>query len=109
MKALPLLLSLLASAAWLPAAHAADAAAAEELLKASKCMTCHSVDKAKDGPSFRDTAEKYRAETGAEDKLVELLQTPHTVEIDGEEEDHGVLKTRDVEKIRNLVQWILSH
>jgi cytochrome c len=41
-------------------------------------------------------------------KLSKHVSEPSKVKIDGVEEDHGAVKTRDAEKIRNLVQWILS-
>ena len=63
----PLILAVAAS--WLlalfagpAAAQSVDAAAAESLAKKSKCTTCHTVDKAKDGPSYKETAAKYKAE-----------------------------------------------
>jgi len=37
---------------------AAPALADEALAKASKCTTCHAVDKVKVGPSFKDIAKK---------------------------------------------------
>lgn len=87
---------------------APDEAAAMTLLKDSKCLTCHSVDKKKDGPSYQSVAEKYRDNAEAVAKLTDWVTTSHPVEIDGEEEDHGVVKTRDAAKIDNLVQWILT-
>ncbi len=88
--------------------RAADESAAMDLIKASKCSTCHSVDKDKDGPSFKSVAEEYRDDPEAVAKLIDVVSKPHMIEIDGEEEEHGVVKTRDAAKIENLVQWILS-
>ena len=45
-------------------AAALDAAAAEALMKKSGCMKCHSVDRKKDGPSFKETAAKYKGKAG---------------------------------------------
>ncbi len=87
---------------------ASDEAAAMDLLKASKCLTCHSVDKKKDGPSYASVAEKYRGNPEAEAKLTKWVSEKHPVEIDGEEEVHGMVKTHDPAKINNLVMWILS-
>lgn len=89
-------------------AHAADDAAAEALLKESKCLKCHSVDKKKDGPSYKETAKKYKDKPDAVAKLTKHVTEPSKVEIDGVKEDHGAVKTRDQAKIDNLVQWILS-
>ena len=89
-------------------AFAADEAAAMKLLEDSKCVKCHSVDKKKDGPSFKETAAKYKGKAEAEAKLTKHVTVPSKVKIDGVEEDHGSVKTRDEAKIKNLVQWILS-
>ena len=89
-------------------ANAADDAAAEAVLKESKCLKCHSVDKKKDGPSYRETAKKYKDKPDAVAKLTKYVTEPSKVEIDGVKEDHGAVKTRDQAKIDNLVQWILS-
>ncbi|PIV35962.1 MAG: class I cytochrome c [Lysobacterales bacterium CG02_land_8_20_14_3_00_62_12] len=102
--ALALLLSTVASAA----CAAVDEAGAMALLKANKCMTCHSVDKKKDGPAYKEVAAKYKGDATAEEKLIKHVTEPNMVEIDGEEEEHGIVKTRDLEKIKNLVAFILS-
>lgn len=85
-----------------------DEASAMALLKESKCLTCHSVDKKKDGPSYKSVAEKYCDDPEADAKLTKWVTEKHPVEIDGEEEEHGVVKTRDAAKIDNLVQWLRS-
>lgn len=90
-------------------AAALDEAGAMALLKDSKCLTCHSVNKKKDGPAYAEIAREYRGNPEAEAKLIEWMSKKHTVEIDGEEEDHGMIKTRDPAKISNVVRWILSH
>ena len=89
-------------------AHAADDAAAQALLKDSKCLTCHSVDKKKDGPSYKEIAAKYKDKPDAVAKLTKRVTEPSKVEVDGVKEDHGSVKTRDPAKVGNLVQWILS-
>lgn len=87
---------------------AADEASAKSLLKQSKCLTCHSVDKTKDGPSYKKVAEKYSGDASAVSKLYKHLTEPSMIDIDGEEEEHGIVKTRDDDKIHNLIAWILS-
>jgi cytochrome c len=99
--ALALSLSITASAA-------VDEAGAMALLKANKCLTCHSVDKKKDGPAYKEVAAKYKGDATAEEKLIKHVTVPNMVKIDGEEEEHGIVKTRDMEKIKNLVAFILS-
>ena len=36
------------------------AAADEAIAKKNNCLKCHAVDKKKDGPSFQETAKKYK-------------------------------------------------
>lgn len=95
--------------AWTGAVMAGvDADAAEALLKESKCLKCHSVDKKKDGPSYKEIAAKYKGKPDAAAKLTKHATEPSKVEIDGVKEDHGAVKTRDPDKVKNLVEWILS-
>ena len=89
-------------------AHAADEADALALLEDSKCFKCHSVDKKKDGPAYKEVAAKYKGKAEAEAKLTKHVTQPSKVKIDGVEEDHGAVKIRSEARIKNLVQWILS-
>lgn len=50
--------------------QAADAKAAEELLKKNACTACHSIEKKMVGPAYKDVAAKYRGQKGAEANLV---------------------------------------
>ena len=52
----------------------AAAQSAADLLKSKNCMTCHEVDKKKVGPSFKDTAAKYKDNKEAEAKIVTALK-----------------------------------
>ncbi len=87
---------------------AADDAAAEALVKKSKCLTCHSIDKKKDGPPFKETAAKYKGKADAEQKLFTHLTTNPKVKVDGKEEAHDSLKTKDDAEVKNVIGWILS-
>lgn len=93
--------------AGLPAV-AADDAAAEALAKKSGCLKCHSVDKKKDAPSFKETAAKYKGKPDAEQKLFTHLTTAPKVKVDGKEEAHDNLKTKNDADVKNVVSWILS-
>jgi len=99
-----------AAALALAAAHARaqDVGAAEALTKKSGCMKCHSVSAKKDGPSFKETAAKYKGKPDAEAALYKHLTTNPTIKIDGKEEKHESPKTKDEAEIRNLVGWVLS-
>lgn len=86
-----------------------DEEAAKALAKQNKCTKCHSSDKKKDGPSFKETAAKYKAKPDGAEKLFTHLTSNPKVEVDGKEETHEGPKTTNQAEIRNLVAWILSH
>jgi cytochrome c len=89
-------------------ANAADDAAAEALMKKSGCFKCHSVDKKKDGPPYKEVAAKHKGKPDAEQELYKHLTTHPKVKIDGKEETHESLKTTDDAQIKNVIAWILS-
>ena len=85
-----------------------DGDAAQALAKKSNCLKCHSIDKKKDGPAFKVTAEKYKGKAEAEDKLVKHITTGPMVKIDGKEEEHEIVKSKSDPEVLNLVRWIIS-
>lgn len=87
---------------------ALDAAAAEKLMRKSKCMTCHAIDKKKDGPPLQEIAKKWKGKPDTMVKLTKHVTTPGKVKIDGKEEDHENLKTDDPAEVKNVLEWILS-
>ncbi len=95
-----------------PMAHAVDAEAAKALAKQNNCFKCHSIEKEKDGPAYKKVAEKYRGKANAEARLIEHITSGEKAKFpDGHEEEHKIVKTsppKDMDQIKNLVQWILS-
>jgi cytochrome c len=90
-------------------ASAIDADAAQTLARQSGCFKCHSVEKKKDGPAYRDVAAKYKGNTEAQAKLINHITSGERVKFpDGHEEDHKIVKSKDPVEIKNLVDWILS-
>ena len=87
---------------------AVDEEAALELAKKSNCLKCHSVDVKKEGPPYREVAKKYRGKPDAEKTLYTHVTTAPKVKIDGEEEDHQIVKSKKSAEIYNLLRWILS-
>jgi cytochrome c len=85
-----------------------DADAAQSLAKKSKCTTCHSVDKKKDGPSYKSIAAKYKGQADAANKLFTHLTSNPKIKVDGKDETHEAPKTKNEADIKNLVAWILS-
>jgi cytochrome c len=98
--------------AFIPAAYAVDADAAKSLAKQNNCMKCHAIDKEKDGPAFKKVAEKYKGKANAEARLMEHITSGEKAKFpDGHEEEHKIVKTsppKDMEQVKNLVQWILA-
>jgi cytochrome c len=102
-------LALLAAAIALPAHAAPDAAAALALSESNKCNKCHTVDKGKRGPSYKQIAAKYKGQADAMAKLSTMVtQSPKVKYENGDEEEHKPLNTKDPAKVRNLVEWILA-
>jgi cytochrome c len=86
----------------------ADDASSETLMRKSGCFKCHSVDKKKDGPAYKDVAAKYKDKSDAVQKLYTHLTTNPTIKIDGNEEKHETLKTKDDADIKGVISWVLS-
>lgn len=91
-----------------PALAALNEDAAMALAKKSDCTKCHSVDKKKEGPAYKETAAKYKGKADAVDKLYTHLTTSPKVKVDGKEEEHKGVKTKDEADIKNLIAYILS-
>jgi cytochrome c len=85
-----------------------DVGAAEALTRKSGCMKCHSVSAKKDGPSFKETAVKYKGKADAGKALYTHLTTSPKIKIDGKEELHEPLKSKNDAEIRNVAQYILT-
>jgi cytochrome c len=91
-------ISMIAAAAF-GLAFASTPQAQEPLAKASGCLACHNVEGAKKmGPSFKDTAAKYKGKADAEAALVAKVS---------EGKGHPKVKS-SAEDTKALVKWILS-
>src|SRR5262245_29096428 len=106
MKSIVSLILVAVVAALSTSAHAADAKSAEALAQASGCLACHTVDKKLVGPSYKEIADRYRNDKGAEANLVKKVKEggkgtwgdiPMT--------PNAHVKDQD---IKTIVQWILS-
>ena len=85
---------------------ALPASANEELAKKHACFACHSTDKKLVGPSYKDVAAKYRADKGAEAKLVEKVKKGGTG-VWGQVPMPPNAAVPDAD-LHTLVKWILS-
>ena len=89
-------------------ALALDEAGSEALMRKSGCFKCHAIDKKKDGPSYKELAAKWKGKPDAMDKLTTHITTSPKVKIDGKEEDHEQLKSKDPADVTSVVNWVLS-
>lgn len=90
-------------------ALALDADAAQALSKKEGCPKCHSIDKKKEAKSFTEIAKGFAGKADAEKKILEHMVSGERVKMaDGTEEDHKIIKTKDVAEQKNLIAWILS-
>jgi len=88
---------------------AVDEAAAKTLARQSNCFKCHAVDKKKEGPAWKDVAAKYKGKPDAQARLITHLTTGEKAKFeDGHEEEHAIVKSKNPDEIKNLVDWILS-
>jgi cytochrome c len=106
MKSMVILCAAAAAATLAAGTHAADPKAAEALAKNSGCFACHTVDKKLVGPGYKEIADRYRNEKGAEATLIKKVK-------DGGKGVWGDIPmapnahVKD-EDIKTMVQWILS-
>ena len=106
MKAFATLLAAAAALALAAPAQAQDAKAAEALAKSSGCLACHTVDKKLVGPSYKEIADKYRKDKGAEATLIKKVK-------DGGKGNWGDIPmppnahVKDAD-IKTMVNWVLS-
>ena len=82
------------------------AQANEALAKSSGCFACHTVDKKLIGPSYKDIADKYRTDKGAEAALMKKVKEGGKGNWgDIPMPPNGHVKDED---IKTVVGWILS-
>ena len=79
------------------------------LARQNNCFKCHAVDKNKEATSWKELATKLKGDKDAQAKLIKHLTTgPKVKFLDGHDEEHPIIKTKDQDQIKNLVDWILS-
>jgi cytochrome c len=108
MKVIPVLAAAAAALAFAMPAAAADADAANKVLKESGCTKCHAVDKDKKGPAYQKIAAKYKGKAEGEAKLTDMVTKSPKIKMDGADEEHKAVTTKDAGQVKNLVQWILA-
>ena len=111
-KLAPALSLAIAALAFSGSTLAVDVDAAKALAKQNNCFKCPSVEKEKDGPAYKKVAEKYKGKADAEKRLIEHITSGEKAKFpDGHEEEHKIVKTsppKDMEQVKNLVQWVLA-
>ena len=86
------------AAAVLSAGGVAMAASGEEIAKSSGCLNCHAVDTKKMGPSFKETAAKYKGKADAEATL--------TAKLSGAK-GHPEVKAKGAD-LTTVLKWVLA-
>ena len=106
----------LASAALPGTASAVDEDAAKALFKRNDCNKCHASSRDKKGPSLKKMAKELKEKAAKEKTTPEqvainqMTKGPKVKLLDsGKEEEHKVIDTKDMNEIKNLAAWILSH
>lgn len=82
----------------LAAGGIARAADGEAIAKSSGCLNCHAVDTKKIGPSFKETAAKYKGKADAEAMLTAKLAGA---------KGHPEVKAKGAD-LTTVVQWVLA-
>ncbi|HKB53336.1 MAG TPA: class I cytochrome c, partial [Ramlibacter sp.] len=101
MKVIPVLAAAAAALTLsLPAMAAPDAGAAGKVLKESGCTKCHAVDKDKKGPAFHKVAAKFKGQADAEVKLTEFVTKSPKIKMDGSDEEHKAVATKDAGQVK---------
>jgi cytochrome c len=90
-----------------------DADAAQSLARQNGCFKCHSVSKEKDGPAWSKVAAEFRkngktAEANEQRLITHITSGEKAKFPDGHEEEHKIIKTKDMAQIKNLIEWILA-
>jgi cytochrome c len=98
--------SIALAAVFVAAAGSASAADPAELAKKYACLSCHSVDKKVVGPSYKDIAAKYKADKGAQARLMDKVKKGGTGAW-GQIPMPPNPGIKD-DELKALVQWVLS-
>ena len=85
---------------------AGGAQAQQDKAQAAGCMTCHALDKKVVGPAYKEVANKYRNDKGAEAKLVAKVKNGGSG-VWGSVPMPPNAHVKD-EDIKSIVHWILS-
>ena len=86
------------AAAVLMAGGVAQAQDAEALAKSSGCLNCHAIDAKKMGPSFKETAAKYKGKADAEAMLAAKITGA---------KGHPAVKASP-EDVTKILKWVLA-
>ena len=88
-------------------ASAAGASAdAQTLAQRSSCMACHGVGNKIVGPAFKDVAEKYKGDKGAEARLIQKVKNGGSG-VWGSMPMPANTQMKDKD-LKTLVHWILT-
>lgn len=88
-----------------------DEAAAKATFKRNDCGKCHAPDRDKKGPALKKVAKELNAKPDGVDRALKNITTNPKVKLldSGKEEEHKAIDTKDMNEIKNLIAWVLSH
>lgn len=75
------------------------AQASPELSKSAGCVKCHDIEKKKKGPSFKETAAKYKGKADAEATIFKTITD--------DKGDHPEMKA-SADDTKTMIKWILT-
>jgi cytochrome c len=75
------------------------AQASPELSKSAGCAKCHDLEKKKKGPSYKESAAKYKGKADAEATIFKSITDPNG--------DHPEMKA-SADDTKTMIKWILA-
>lgn len=73
--------------------------ASPELSKSAGCVKCHDIEKKKKGPSYKESAAKYKGKADAEATIFKGITDPKG--------DHPEMKA-SADDTKTMIKWILT-
>ena len=80
----------------------------QKTLQKQGCLKCHAISRKKDGPSIKETAEKYRQKENGKEALRKHLTSSPEIEVDGKKEKHKKFESKSDGDLDAVIEWILA-
>lgn len=84
-----------------------DEVVVKVLGKCNDCFKCYVVDKIKKGFLYQKIVVKYKGKVDVEEKMMKNIMIGLKVKLeDGLEEDYKIIDSKDLQELKNLIDWI---